>query len=89
MRKDLVLLVVLNMPAHYNNGLPHQEHEQTADNGNDKKSNACQQNFVILVVLQKNQLLFLPGYRRFFFVSADGLTSLPSFLIACTTVLTT
>jgi len=38
---DLFFLIVLDMPAHDNDGLTHEEHEKAADKGQDQESDAA------------------------------------------------
>ena len=74
MCKDFTLLIKLNMPAHYNNRLPHQKHEKSTKqrknkNGNTTKSNhAPYRKWCIDYFVNKN----IYQYIIFFFRSNKG-----------------
>lgn len=41
MQIDLVFLVKFNVPAHYDDGLPHQKHEKPADNRQNQQGDSA------------------------------------------------
>ena len=52
MLKNFIFLIILNVAAHYDDGLSHEKHKKTAYNGNEDEDKACEQNFIAGVVIK-------------------------------------